>query len=1302
MYRSGDRARYLPDGQLVFSGRLDDQLKVRGYRVEPAEIESAIKSLEGVDGCAVVLRQGPQAEESAGDAVLVAYVQGMVDTVGLRTDVQELLPDYMLPAAFIAIDNLPLLANGKLDRHALPEPNWEPASEASFQPPVTDIEKQLHTIWSAVMGRKDISVSDNFFALGGHSLMATRIVARVRDVCGMELQLRELFAAPTITGLATVVESAVRSHHSVPVLQARTAGELPPLSWAQQRLWFLDQLEPDSPAYNLHWAARLDGIISTTSLQAAVNALVARHDSLRTTFSGSDGDMGNPVQIIAPYVEIQVYEEVLAGVTEERMRSHLLELIHQPFDLQSGPLLRVHLLQDSATQSVLLLTLHHIISDGWSMGVLCRELAAAYNAHVAGGAAACRAFSANLPVQYADYAVWQRAWLSGGELERQEAYWKAQLVNVPPLLNLPLDHVRPPVQRFRGAWVSDTLSKELGDELREFASRENATLFMVLLAAFKVVVARHTGREDIVIGTPIAGRRRTELEGLIGFFLNTLVLRSDLSGNPAFSEIVTRVKRTTLGAYDHQELPFEKLLEILQPMRSTAYTPVVQVMFNLHNEPGGTLELDDVGVTPFSVDRGTAKFDLSVAVVEGSNGLQVGFEYNTDLFDKQTVARLLGHFGEVLSAVVRNPQMQLAELPLSASAGVPFPQQDFAAFPADAAEQTLVSRFADIAARYPERPAICVADKFWNYSELDARAGAVAKLVSACASPGSRIGLLLGHDATMVAGLLGVLKAGCTYVPLDRDAPPARIKAIIEDAGITAVVTATADQDVLTGMPNRALAVVEVPDLLDMNAATAPLEYESDADDLAYILFTSGSTGKPKGVMQSHRNILHHVRTYTNALHISADDRLSLFSTYGFDASVMDIFGALLNGACLYPLDIRSHEHPGQLLDVMSCAGMVDSGAELQGISILHVTPTVFRFLMRHKVCRHDLSNVRLVVLGGEQVRASDFDLFKRHFVPPALFVNGLGPSESTLATQFFASHQTQLPGQIVPVGRAVSDTSVVLLNEDGSRAGISGELAIRSSYVSVGYWQQPELTRERFFADPAKGAPGRRLYRTGDRVRLLPDGQLVYLGRIDGQVKIRGHRIEPGEIEAQLAAAEGVDRCAVVVRSDSVDGRNTDIRLVAYVVLHDDETAKAVDASSLRRILRAVLPDYMVPQAFVLLEELPLLPNGKVDRSALPAPDWSRDESQISVQPRTDTERQLASIWAEVLGVNNVGIHDDFFELGGHSLMAAQLVARVTESLQVGLPLRRLFDTPTIAGIAEHVDTLQWALHNQPDSLRS
>jgi amino acid adenylation domain-containing protein len=604
-------------------------------------------------------------------------------------------------------------------------------------------------------------------------------------------------------------------------------------------------------------------------------------------------------------------------------------------------------------------------------------------------------------------------------------------------------------------------------------------------------------------------------------------------------------------------------------------------------------------------------------------------------------------------------------------------------------------RFEEMAQRFAARPAVDDGDICWTYARLNDYANVTGAWLAQLVEPGARVGLLLGHDAPMVAGLLGVLKAGCTYVPLDPESPPARIRAIIDEADLAAVVTDGMHRTLLHAAVNGSVAVVEVPEDAACGAP-APDCSKYLPDDLAYILFTSGSTGTPKGVMQTHRNVLHHARTYINALHINESDRLSLFSTYGFDASVMDIFGALLSGACLCPVDMRAQQHPGELLDRIGLNE--DADGRSTAVTVLHTTPTVFRFLMRHKVCRHELTGIRLVVLGGEEARAADFALFKRHFAPPTLFVNGLGPSESTLAAQFFADHSTRLPGQVVPIGYAVADTVLELLNDDGSPAGVQGELAVCSPYVSLGYWRQPDLTTEKFVAAATSQQPGRIQYRTGDRARRLPDGQLVYLGRADGQLKLRGHRIEPGEIEAQLAGLRGVDRCTVMLRSDAADGRQSEARLVAYIVKQDGADDADVGVGIVRTKLKALLPEYMVPQALVLVDDLPLLPNGKVDRKRLPAPDWTRAESASFVKPRTATEQQLAGIWSEILGVSRVGVHDDFFELGGHSLLAAQLVARVTESMQIGLPLRRLFDAPTIAGLAEHVDALQWALQNQPE----
>ncbi len=1257
LYYTGDRVWRRPDGQLVYAGRLDGQVKIRGQRVEPGAIETALGAQPGVERCAV-LADGER---------LTAYFCGEAEGSELRLALQAVLPAPLIPARFVRLARLPLLPNGKVDRRRVAEHGASAADTnvdaGEHAVPVSATEIKLATMWAELLGHGAPGRHDDFFAHGGHSLLAMRLLARVRDSFAVTISLRTFFAAPTVAGLAAALAAAGsasrNAESSAPVLRPRdSSAGLPPLSWAQQRLWFLDRLEPDNAAYNLHWAARFDGMPDTQHLQQALLDLQQRHESLRTAFADHAGE---PVQVIHSAAEISLRHEHLRGADDAELQRRMLERVRIPFDLRSAPLLRVYLLELGPDDAVLLLVMHHIIADGWSMGVLFDELSALYAARTCGRPAALP----ELPVQYADFALWQQRWLSGATLQRQQAYWAQQLAELPPLLELPLDYPRPPVQRFRGAWVNRQFDATLLQQLQQLASAEGATLFMVLLAAFKVLLMRHTGRTDMVVGAPVAGRNRAETENLIGFFLNTLVLRTAIDPDASFRAVLAAVRQTTLEAYDHQDLPFEKLLELLQPARSTAHSPLVQVTINLHNEPAGRLTLDELTARVLQLDRGTSKFDLALALVEGQDGLQAGIEYNTDLFDTATVAGLLQHLGELLEGFCAEPDLPVSQARLSATAPPVKFTQPFAAMPASITQQTLVQRFTAVARRYPQHAAVRMAGATLTYAQLDGLANALAtKLVAAGQA---RTAILLGHEVSAVVAMLGVLKAGQAYVPLDRHAPPARLRQVIAAAGAGAVVTDAQHAALLPAEVTAELPVLLLSDS-DQPAAAAP-DVDIEPDSLAYVLFTSGSTGEPKGVMQSHAGVLHHTRVYSNALHLQPQDRLTLLSAYGFDAAVMDIFGALLNGACLYPLDLRSESYPGQLLDRMSDAG----------ITVLHATPTVFRYLMRSKVCRHELDAVRAVVLGGEEAHGSDFDLFRRQFAPPAVFINGLGPSESTTAVQFFADHQTRLPGGLVPVGEAVADTELQVLDAAGTPTGLTGELAVISRYLAQGYWQLPDLTAARFRDLP----DGRRMYLTGDLVRRLPDGQLVFLGRLDDQVKLRGIRVEPAEIEAALLAVPGVDSAAVLLLDNGPGGA---ARLAAWYT-------GTAERKPLRDALRASLPDFMIPGALVRIDSLPLTANGKLDRHQLPEPDWERDAASEFVAPRTPTEERLSAIWSDVLGVQKISVHDDFFELGGHSLLAAQLAARVNESMQVVLPLRRLFDSPTVAQIAEHIETLQWAM---------
>jgi len=1248
LYYTGDLARRLPDGALVYEGRLDAQVQINGRRTEPGEVELALAALDGVDRCAVLVT----------GQTLVACYSGSAEEAGLRAMLQAVLPSWMVPARLVQLPGLPLRANGKVDRDALLASLPGPAA-ADFTAPRDSLERTIAALYSELLSVTRVSVTDDFFALGGHSLLAMRLLARINAQLPVRLALANVFAARTVAELAAHVRALPQEHDQQLQLRRRDGAALPPLSWAQQRLWFLDRLEPDSAAYNLHWAARLSNEPDYDCLQAALNDVMRRHESLRTCFIDHAGE---PVQLVHADGVVPLRVEDMQGAGEAALNRRMLELIRESFDLQALPLIRAYVFSGYDGGAVLLLTLHHIVADGWSMGVLFDDLSACYAARTLGRAADLP----ELPVQYADYALWQRDWLQGAELERQRDFWSEHLRDMPALLELPLDHPRPPVQRYRGAWVNTTFSAELLARLRALADAHSATLFMVVLAVFKVLLLRHTGRRDIVVGAPVAGRGHAATERLIGYFLNTLVLRTAVDADASFTEVLAAVRDTTLSAYDHQDLPFEKLLELLQPTRSTAHAPLVQVTINLHNEPGGSLSLAGIDADVLTVDRGTSKFDLSLSLVESAAGLRAGFEYNTDLFTAATIRIILQQFGDLLEAFAANPQQSVCEPALAAAGDSVSIDRPYIPLPLDH-DATVSGMFARAAALHAGNAAVLMPGMTLTYAALAARADAVAATVQAAlptpASTGQqRIALLLGHDEHAIAALMGVLQAGHIYVPLDHQAPPARLQQILDIARPSLVITDRVHRAALPAACDVACLCIE-----DVVAHRKPEPAAIAPDDLAYLLFTSGTTGEPKAVMQTHSNILKHIRSYSDALCIAPEDRLTWFATLGFDAAVMDVYGALLNGASLHPFELRAENYPGETLDRMSDAA----------VTVLHATPTVFRFLMRSKVCRHELDAVRAVVLGGEEAHRSDFELFRRQFAPPAVFVNGLGPSESTLAAQYFADHNSVLPGGMVPIGAAVAGTELQLLDESGNPTALQGELAIVSDGIAPGYWNDAALTARRF----RRLDDGRTEYRTGDGARRLPGGQLVFTGRLDDQIKLRGVRIEPAEIEAVLARHEAVRDAVVILHRDSYTG---DARLVAYFT-------GTAEAAPLRRWLREQLPEFMVPSVCVALSELPLTANGKLDRRRLPEPGRAADETGGFVPPRTETEQQLARIWADVLGVAKVGVHDDFFDLGGHSLLAAQLTARVNESMQVTVPLRRLFDEPTVGAIAAHIDNMRW-----------
>lgn len=1278
LYRTGDVARYLPDGNLEFLGRVDHQVKLRGYRIELGEIEARLEQHRGVKEGVVVAR-----EDEAGDKTLCAYFVAnqshAPSTNHLRSFLQEQLPDYMLPRVFMELARFPRTPNGKIDRRALPLPTpSRPTLEETFVAPRSPVEQRLAKIWAEVIKLELVGVEDTFFELGGDSLLAAQIVARVRQEFQTEMSLRSLFESGTIAAMAERLDGGGVEQRTFPLPwpHAPSLEESQP-SFAQQRLWLLDRLQPDGGAYNIPLVLRLKRRFDKDAMARAVGEIRRRHEVLRATFASVDG---RPVQSFSPLqpeawgvVDLSRLREAERGTEVSRLVS---EESRREFDLARGPLLRTTLLKLGAEEHVLLVTMHHIVSDGWSIDIFLHELRAIYTAYASGLPSPLP----ELEFQYTDFASFQRARLQGEVLERQLAYWRRSLSGSLPVFDLPPDRARLPVQTFRSGTCSLSLGEGVTRTVRELGQQEGSTAFMILLANFAGLLYRYTGQPEVIIGTPVAGRNWTETEKLIGLFLNTLPLRLNLSGNPSFRQLLRQVRAVALESLDHQDVPFELLLEELQVERDLSRTPLFQVMFNMLNyeDQRTNIELPGLTIDVEEILEHSSKYDMTLYVKEVSGTIRLNLVYNADLFDAARMSSLLGHYRLLLEGVVSDPERPVSRLPLLTDGewqqlrgrrNAVSPALPFAEFEKEEG-QTLGARFERQTSLHPQNLAVKTEAHGWNYEQLNGKANRVAQaLLAQRGQKDERIGLLFKHDAPMISALLGVLKTGKTYVPLDTSYPLERLAYVLEDAQITAVLCDNKTQALAERLTARRIPTLNL-DKLDPTATAKNPGVRVAPDSLAYILYTSGSTGLPKGVMQSHRNVLHHIHCYTNGLHLSDDDRLTLLSSYSFDAAVMDIFGALLNGAALYPVDLNESGFDYLLDCVVN-----------EGVTVYHSTPTVYRYFVGGLAEWETLDSVRMVVLGGEEVVKADVELYNRQFSPGCLFINGLGPTESTLAAQYFIAKDTEMTRASVPFGYPVPETEILLLDDFGGHVPVHGvgEIAIRSEFIALGYWRNPGATAKAFVPDPA--GSGRRMYLTGDLGRMLPDGSMEFKGRKDLQAKIRGYRIEIGGIEAVLRQHPAVCECAVAVRED-VPGEK---RLVAYLV---PEEQFAPTPSELRAFLSGQLPDFMVPSIFITLQELALTPNGKIDRHALPVPDVvGRRPVEGMVAPTTPTQRALASIWAEVLRLEEVGIHDNFFELGGDSLRLSQLTARLADSLSVEVPMRVFFSRPTIALQAELLD---------------
>ncbi len=1241
LYRTGDLVRYRADGALEFLGRTDHQVKLRGFRIELGEIEAALRDHPGVREVVVSVR-----EDTPGHKHLVAYLiapaAGAPTSDELRTRLRAKLPDYMIPAAFVTLDAFPLMVNGKVDRKALPAPAWSVTTKRIA--PRDPSEELIAGIWREVLGVEELGVTDDFFALGGHSLLAMQVVSRIRETVGAALSVRAFFDGPTIRELARA--AAGGSQTPVEPIPAVSRREPARLSSMQEQLWFVQALDPSSVAYNIPFTLRLRGPLDAEALSYAFAELVRRHDILRTTIEAA-GE--SAMQQVLPPAPIALRAEPVARLLEAETLAAAEAC--RAFDLAHAPLIRARLLRVAEDDHVLVINMHHLISDGWSCGVLQHELFACYESRVAG-----RPPPQEPAIQYADYASWERARRERGALADALAFWKAHLAGVPVVLELPTDRPRPPVQTFAGARHGFVIPKRSLDAVARLCRAEGVTTFMTLFSVFGVLLHRYTGQDRMIVGVPVANRSRTDTERVIGLFINTLAVSADLSGDPTFHELLQRIRGATLAGFAHQDLPFHKLVEELQPARDSSRGPLVQVMFAYQSQ---TLETESeaagLSVTRLPVETGTSKFELTLELEPRGQELAGAVEYNTDLFDASTIARLVGHFVVLVEALVADPWVRVSEVSLLTPAErhqVLIAWNDTACpFPAD---QRLDQLFEAQVARTPDAVAVRFEDSQLTYRQLDVRANQLAhRLRELGVEPDVLVPICVERSLEMVVGILGILKAGGAYVPLDPEYPADRLAFMLEDSAPRVVLTQARLRDAL---PAGAWHLVALDAADPGDQPSDPRPRHGSPTDLAYGIYTSGSTGTPKCALVEHRGVVSLLTWMQDTYQLDGTDRVLQKTPLIFDASVRDLLWPLLVGARLVVARPEGHKDVGYLLDVI----------RTEQITTINFVPSLLDIFVEEPALAECVS-LRRVIAGGEAL--SD-DVRARFYArSTATLYNHYGPTETTVTSTYWPCPR-DAQERIVPIGRPIANTRLYVLDarQQPVPIGIPGELYIAGVGVARGYLARPALTAERFVQDPFVDDAGARMYRTGDVVRYRADGVVEYLGRTDHQVKIRGFRIELGEIEAALRAHPAIREAVVTAREDTPGHKH----LVAYLV----GTPPAPD--ELRSLLRARLPEYMVPASFVTLDALPLMVNGKVDRKALPAPTVSRPTRAL-VSPRDPTEALIAGIWRELLGVEEVGVHDDFFELGGHSLLAMQVVSRIRRSLAVDIPLRLLFQAKTI-----------------------
>ena len=1292
LYKTGDLARYLPSGDIEYLGRIDNQVKIRGFRIELGEIEALLNQHPNLREAKVISR-----EDIPGDKRLVAYVitnlqennQGEISQK-IREYLKEKLPDYMIPSAFVVLDTFPLTPNGKIDHRALPTVNFL-ATQSNYVAPRTPTEEIIAQIWSQVLKVETIGMNENFFELGGHSLLATQVISRIRQTLSLELSLLLLFEYPTIAQISEQISNTEQTNN--PVLESPIDTRNPQiklsLSFAQQRIWFLDQLQPDSTAYNLSYSFQIKGKLNISTLKKCIGEIVQRHEILHTNFVAIDGQVTqvitNNIEFNLPIIDLQILTNKQRKIEAQKITKEEAE---KPFNLAEGSLFSVKLLQLSAEDFLMLFNIHHIIFDGWSFGVLFDELKVLYTAYYEGLISPLP----KLSIQYADFSLWQRKWLTGAILESQLNYWQQQLGGNLPILELPTDRLRPRVQSYQGAIKTFILYPELTASITSFAQKEAVTLFMTLLTAFKVLLCRYSGQEDVIVGTPIAGRNRREIEGLMGFFVNTLALRTDLGNNPSFNELLSRVRRICLEAYTHQDVPFEQLVEILQRERNLSHTPIFQVMFALQNEPMGELQLPDLTLTPLKPAVQTAKFDLTLSMEERNGQLIGEWEYNTDLFDDSTIERMSEHFKILLSGILTDSNQNIWQLPLLTEAEKHQLLLEWNQNKINYSQTKWTHKlFEEQVEKTPHAIAVIFEEQKITYQELNQRANQLANYLQKLGVNADKlVGLCLEISLARIIGLLAILKAGGVYVPLDPVYPQERLRFIIEDAQVSILLTqeSLADKFLI-----NSLQVVNLDGDWEKIATESTNNLQSclTGENLAYVIYTSGSTGTPKGVLIEHQAIAYHCQNIVEHYQLNASDRILQSVSLSFDVSLEQILPTLTVGATVILVDAQS------LTPWEFHRKLIDYSLTVIAIPIAYLTQWLQS--LDENTYAIDINELRLVICGGEVLPPGILKIWYNSPMKGICLINAYGPTETSItAITFTIPQNIKLIESYtnIPIGRPLPNRRIYILDHHKNSVpiGVAGELYIGGIGLARGYLNRPELTDEKFVPSPFDNS---RLYKTGDVASYLPDGNIQFLGRTDSQVKIRGFRIELGEIEAILNQHPNVKAARIITRED-IPG---DQRLVAYIIpnfstevtgtskqkkFNQEFTSLQLEIPyQIRNYLKQQLPDYMIPAAFVVLETFPLTTNGKINHCALPAPDFWAAQSNY-VAPRTPTEEIIVQIWSQVLKVENIGIDDNFFELGGHSLLATLLISRLRQTFNQEIPLILLFEYPTVSQLYEQI----------------